>query len=84
MARCKMNKFGKKAAELEAWSELLEHASEQLKYFMELKTDENGDVVTDKDGNEMRVPPNEENDRYGYARYIGWKEVVNTLETMKI
>lgn len=78
----KMNKFSKKAAEFEAWGELLEYATQQRNYTMETKTDEEGNPVTDKDGNEIMIPPVE--DRYSYSRYVGWCEVVKALETMKI
>lgn len=80
----KINKFEKKAAELEAWSDVLEHAIKQLQYCMIIKTDENGDEVIDEDGNTVRIPPSEDACRFDYLRYTGWKQVVETLETMKI
>ena len=79
----KMNKFAKKAAELEAWSDLLDVAIRNLQSSMDVKEDENGNYVTDKDGNEVRIPPKED-DTYSYSRYIGWSEVVKALENMKL
>ena len=78
----KMNKFRKKAAELEAWGRLLEFARSQVEYTYECKLDENGEQVLDKNGDAVQVPPNE--DSYRYTDYIGWSEVVKALETMKI
>ena len=79
----KMNKFTKKAAEMEAWGALLDFATNQVERCLESKRDENGNEVLDEDGNPIMVPPTE--DRcYDYPRYIGWSEVVKTLENMKI
>lgn len=82
--RRKVNKFGKKAAELDAWSDVLEYVEQQLGYQMNVKTDDDGNEVTDKDGNAIRIPPDENDDRYGYLRYLGWCEVLKTIEAMKI
>lgn len=80
----KMNKFAKKAAEMEAWADLLDYAKKQLEYTMEIKTDENGDEVLDKDGFVVRIAPTEDENRYDYSRYIGWYEVVKSLEALKL
>ena len=78
----KMNKFAKKAAEMEAWSTLLEKAYEMRDWHMETKEDEDGNDVLDADGNRVRVAPSEGS--YNYASYVGWCEVIKTLEAMKL
>jgi len=79
---CKMNKFAKKAAEMDAWAGLLDFAKDQLRYVMDVKYDDNGEPVLDEDGNNEMKPPTE--DSYKYARYVGWCEVIKTLENMKL
>ena len=78
----KMNKFAKKAAESEAWGRLLEFAKNQVEYQYECKLDENGEQILDKNGEAVKVPPNE--DSYRYSEYVGWSEVVKALENMKV
>ena len=46
----KLNKFTKKAAELEAWASVLEFATEQRDWNMKAKTDENGEYFLDENG----------------------------------
>ena len=78
----KMNKFAKKAAEMEAWASLLDYALNQRRYNMEYEVDDNGDNVLDEDGREKKIPPKE--DSYDYPRYVGWCEVIKALESMKL
>lgn len=78
----KMNKFAKKAAELEAWADLLECAIRNMESLMDNKIDENGDTVYDENDNPVRIPPKEGD--YYYTKYIGWSEVVKSLESMKL
>ena len=77
-----MNKFAKKAAELEAWADVLEYAERQKENNMAYKEDENGEHIEDANGNYITIPPKE--DDYRYTRYIGWCEVIKALESMKI
>lgn len=78
----KLNKFSKKAAEMEAWASLLDKAYEMRKWNMDTKEDADGNDVLDADGERVRVAPSE--DSYNYASYIGWCEVIKTLEGMKL
>lgn len=78
----KLNKFAKKAAEMEAWGSLLDKAYEMRNWNMETKEDEDGNAILDADGNRVRVAPSE--DSYHYATYIGWCEVIKALESMKL
>ena len=77
-----MNKFAKKAAEMEAWGKLLETAYEQRNWYMETKEDDDGNPILDSDGNPKHFEPEEGS--YDYTRYIGWCEVVKALENMKL
>lgn len=78
----KLNKFAKKAAELDAWADVLQYAEHQKENNMAYKEGENGKCITDANGNYITIPPEE--DDYRYTRYIGWCEVVKALENMKI
>ena len=78
----KLNKFSKKAAEMEAWGCLLEKAYDMRNWHMEAKEGDDGNPILDADGNRIRVAPSE--DSYNYASYIGWCEVVKALEGMKL
>lgn len=78
----KMNKFAKKAAEMEAWGSLLDKAYEMRDWTMGTKEDDDGNPILDADGNRVRIAPSE--DSYDYPRYIGWCEVIKTMEGMKL
>ena len=78
----KLNKFSKKAAEMEAWASLLERAYENRRWNMETKEDDDGNTILDDDGEAKRFAPDE--DSYHYASYVGWCEVIKTLESMKL
>lgn len=79
----KLNKFTKKAAEYEAWGSVLQFANEQKKNYMEAKTDGKGEYIKDENDEIVYEPP-KENDYYSYSAYIGWCEVIKSLENMKI
>ena len=79
----KMNKFTKKAQEMEAWGCLLAYAIEQREWNMETQTDpDTGEFLKDENDDYIRTAPAE--DSYSYNKYVAWGEVIKTLESMKI
>ena len=78
----KLNKFTKKAEELKAWGRLLEDAESYRRRCMENKTDDNGDVVCDEDGDWVKIAPSE--DSYEYPEYCAWCDVIKALESLKV
>ena len=69
-----LNKFEKKAAELNAWAEILSYANDQKKYCMNLRNND--------DGSEKWEEP--EPGSYNYKHFVGWCEVIKSIESMKI
>ena len=80
-----MNKFMKKCDEMEALGYLYDFAENQLRSYMHMEFDEEGNAVRDENGeNVYTVPTQKEDGEYTCRRYYGWKAVIELLDSLKI
>ena len=66
--------------DLENIKQVIEWTRSQLKWFMPVCTDENGERIIDENGEYVRKAPSP--DDYDYESYCSWKRIIDKLENI--